>query len=281
MRKPLVLLAPILALALTACSSVPMRSGAPATPNEAGAPAATQGMTTIRVLTVGADPLMDAVISAFQAKYPNYRVERVPLAAGMDRRQVATTMLSQNDVDIVPAIDLQAMVHDNLLLDLDPYISKSRFDLNALGPAVEQMRLSGKLYDLPYGMDAGSMVYNKQMFQAAGVPFPKAGWTWDDFRDAAQQLTSGNGGTKVWGADAASLRGFAQAWLLEKVGTITQADAESPFLTAAPSSLWKCRCGRGSGGRLAGSSAARTTRAASGSGSASCKRPRSGWRRDE
>lgn len=227
MRKAQLVLPLLLTVALAACSRVPARPSTPSGPDTAGAPAAAQGVTTIRLLALGQDPALDAVVSAFHAKYPQYRVEHVPMAAGGDKGQVITTMVSQNDVDIMPLLDPDGMAGDNLLLDLEPFISKSHFDLNALGPGIDQMRLGGKLYDLPYGLLPSVILYNKEMFQAAGVPLPKQGWTWDDFRAAAQRLTSGTGSGKVWGFDSPQLPDLAEVWLLEKFGDPAQADEAS------------------------------------------------------
>ena len=38
-------------------------------------------------------------------------------------------------------------------------------------------------------MDNLALVYNKKLFQQAGIPSPTANWTWDDFRAAAKKLT--------------------------------------------------------------------------------------------
>ncbi len=38
-------------------------------------------------------------------------------------------------------------------------------------------------------------VYNRKLFRQAGVPYPKAGWTWDDFVRTARLLTDPRRGT--------------------------------------------------------------------------------------
>ncbi len=42
----------------------------------------------------------------------------------------------------------------------------------------------------PALVDNISLIYNKTVFDAAGVAYPTEAWTWDDFRAAAKQLTS-------------------------------------------------------------------------------------------
>lgn len=41
----------------------------------------------------------------------------------------------------------------------------------------------------PALVDNISLIYNKTVFDAAGVDYPTEDWTWDDFRDAAKKLT--------------------------------------------------------------------------------------------
>ena len=49
--------------------------------------------------------------------------------------------------------------------------------------------VDGKIIGLPALVDNLALVYNKKLFDAAGVAYPTATWTWDDFRTAAKKLT--------------------------------------------------------------------------------------------
>src|SRR5690606_27405849 len=40
--------------------------------------------------------------------------------------------------------------------------------------------------------------YNKNLFDEAGVPYPTEDWTWDDFADMAEQLSSGSGADRTY-----------------------------------------------------------------------------------
>lgn len=52
---------------------------------------------------------------------------------------------------------------------------------------------------LPVGYTTHVMFYNKDIFDAKGVSYPEAGWTWDDLIEKAEALSD----------DAASIKGFA------------------------------------------------------------------------
>lgn len=45
----------------------------------------------------------------------------------------------------------------------------------------------GKLVGIPGYTNNSGIIYNKGLLQQLGVPLPKSGWTWNDFRDAAQK----------------------------------------------------------------------------------------------
>ena len=53
---------------------------------------------------------------------------------------------------------------------------------------------AGQLYCLPQNISSLVIYYNEDMFEAAGVPLPQAGWTWDTFVAAAQALTQDTDG---------------------------------------------------------------------------------------
>ena len=46
----------------------------------------------------------------------------------------------------------------------------------------------GRIYGIPKDQDNVLLVYNKEMFDAAGVAYPTDQWTWDDMTDASQKI---------------------------------------------------------------------------------------------
>lgn len=183
------------ALLVSACSSPPVRQVKPeevqaARPGE---------LISIRLLGT-ADSVMTAVISAFYAKYPDYRVELIPYATGSNSlADRIEAQIAAGEVDLVPVNGLRELVQEGLLMPLDPLIQKHQVDLAASSVPAEQIRMDGKLYELPYVAAPVVLTYNKDLFQAAGLPDPGAGWTWDRFREAALRLSEGTGQDRRWG----------------------------------------------------------------------------------
>lgn len=62
-------------------------------------------------------------------------------------------------------------------------------------------KYKGKLYSMPKDWTNMAILYNKKMFDDANIPYPKAGWTWDEFYSIAKKLTIKDGNkTTQWGA---------------------------------------------------------------------------------
>lgn len=57
---------------------------------------------------------------------------------------------------------------------------------------VEVFTYNGEFYCPPKDFSTMTLQYNKDMFDAAGLDYPTADWTWDDLRAAAEALTGTN-----------------------------------------------------------------------------------------
>jgi multiple sugar transport system substrate-binding protein len=55
--------------------------------------------------------------------------------------------------------------------------------------ALEAFQIDDEQICMPQNISSLVAYYNKDLFQEAGVPFPEAGWTWDDMVRAAKELT--------------------------------------------------------------------------------------------
>lgn len=86
------------------------------------------------------------------------------------------------------------------LLPLDDFIARDGAAMNLADIPAGLMNISkidGKTYGMPAGFTTQIVFYNKDMFAAAGVPEPQAGWTWADLRAAAAKFR--NADQKIYG----------------------------------------------------------------------------------
>ena len=75
-------------------------------------------------------------------------------------------------------------------VDLTQKVKEPDVNWNDFWPAERQaVQVGSKIIGVPALVDNLALVYNKKLFKQAGVSYPTAAWTWDDFRAAAQKLT--------------------------------------------------------------------------------------------
>ena len=73
---------------------------------------------------------------------------------------------------------------------MKPLSTQSDVNWDDFWPAERQaVTVGDKIIGVPALVDNLSLVYNKKLFDQAGVPYPTPDWTWDDFRAAAKKLT--------------------------------------------------------------------------------------------
>ncbi|HZG65974.1 MAG TPA: sugar ABC transporter substrate-binding protein [Herpetosiphonaceae bacterium] len=165
---------------------------------ETGATAAPAGATGEQVtITYGMwdqtqQESMQKVADAFEQANPNIQVEiqLVPWAQYWDNLKTAAAGGELFDVFWMNGPFFPFYASRGLLLDLTPYMEGGDFDA-AKHPAsiLETYTFECKLYSGPFYFDTIGLFYNKDLFDAAGIPYPDASWDWNKLREVAGQLT--------------------------------------------------------------------------------------------
>lgn len=205
----LVLVAAMLIL-LAACGSTTSSTAAagnsPASSGSADGAKATGDAVTVRVSLwdyTNAN-YFKTIFAEFEAKNPNIKVEAVESSAAEYDDLIQVKLASKENFDVVftkgtPA--LSALIAKGHILALDDFMAgDTEFDKSAYSGLVEQLELDGSTYGVPFRKDNTLLFYNKALFDAASVEYPKDGMTMDDFSALAAKMTSGSGNDKVYGA---------------------------------------------------------------------------------
>jgi ABC-type glycerol-3-phosphate transport system substrate-binding protein len=233
----LIVLLMIAAIFLSACSMpVVKRQVVPEQPE------AETGPVTIKVAVNNA-PIsstgIDAVIAAFQTKFPQYRVEKVqiPSPTGMgdpkaiqDAEDTLHQMMKKGDVDLLQAehgFGIFSAIQKGLLTDLMPLVQQSRLDTAPFEPMLSESRQGSALYTMPYAVNPEVFVYNKDLVSKASVTIPQDSWTWDQFRETAASLTKGTGTDRVWGFDAMTPEDLGLIWFQQATRFLSQPTQEA------------------------------------------------------
>lgn len=185
------------ALLLSACAG----GGPEPTPTGNGSESA-GGTINVVVLGDTTEPSMQTVLSDYEAANPGYKINPVPipLTTWPDFLSVLQTRLAGGaDYDAVylPTEGQLTLSSRGVLRALDDFIAADQefmddyyADLPAgmLKAFNEKENVDGSVYFAPHLVNTIGIWYNKAVFDAAGVAYPEADWTWEDFRTAAKAL---------------------------------------------------------------------------------------------
>ena len=210
MKKMILFVFLIVALLLSACGGAPTQAPAEA-PAAAEVPAATQapaeqgapaGGAPVEVsfMAWGAPEelaVWQKIVDNFEAANPNIKVN-VEVSDWESYWEKLKTLLAASTPPDVFAMDAPLYLDyqtRGTLQNLQPYIDQNPDLLKDVYPiTLEAYKTPDGYFGLPRDFQTIVMFYNKDMFDAAGVPYPQAGWTWDDVRETAKKLTKDKDG---------------------------------------------------------------------------------------
>ncbi|MEN0644479.1 sugar ABC transporter substrate-binding protein [Alkalicoccobacillus gibsonii] len=83
---------------------------------------------------------------------------------------------------------LNLYASQGLLTDLSTFIEDGTLDVSQVEDDILQTgEKDGKLLGIPTGTNGLTVAYNKQLLEEAGIALPTNDWTWDDFKEIAEQ----------------------------------------------------------------------------------------------
>src|SRR5262245_13989363 len=150
----------------------------------------------------------DEFVAAFEEAHPNINVEVTTYPEGQFGTKVATPIAARKPPDVVSYPGL-CWMKAGLLLPLDDLVAQDGIDLSGFNPGIVGTSgqsnaefgcsYGGKLYCLGSFTGAVVLLYNKHMFDAAGLAYPP---TWppmsiDEFVADSCALTDQDNG--IWG----------------------------------------------------------------------------------
>lgn len=142
-------------------------------------------------------PAMEASIKEFMKQNPNIEVV-IELTEWNDYWTKMTTGVAARtlpDVFWGHLAYFSGLVSKGALLDLTPYIQKDKLDLSIYYQSLlDNWKYQGKQYGIPKDWDTICILYNKDAFDKAEIPYPSADWSWNprnggEFLQVLQKLT--------------------------------------------------------------------------------------------
>ena len=194
MKKVMALaLAGVMALSIAACgggSGASTSSGS----GSADAGSASSGALTINIWDANQQAGIQEICNDWTALgNPEVKVEVIDwdnywtlLEAGASGGQLADVFWMHSDYS-------QIYMENDILLDLTDYIAKDGVDMSIYYPDIAAIytRSDGKIFALPKDHDTIALLYNKALFDEAGVAYPTDEWSYQDMYEAAKAITEG------------------------------------------------------------------------------------------
>lgn len=230
----------LLGASVAACTGSSARVAPPGVvaPTPAMAAPAMRGARTVLRVSTGdsGDGLRphQAIITQFEKSFPDIEVQLEPVAGSDYYATLLSQVVAGNAPDIMQIGDdaVPMFVQRGALVELGPYI-KGQYPLDEgiyLPGVFQPGAWQGQQYLLPKDYSPLAVYYSKRLFIQYNVPYPKDGWTWDDFLKTAQALTqdtNGDGEPDVWGVQlpAAWPSGF-EYWVAAAGGELISEDGK-------------------------------------------------------
>lgn len=250
MRRRMFLVVAWLGMLLAACGQTAPQAPAVTNPTAAPPPVAADATAVpggqISFMIFG-DPAEKAayegLVSAFTQRYPAIQVQLIHIPSQNDyRKRLSTDFAAGTPADVV-LINYRryaSFAEKGVLEPLGPYLAQSTViqEGDFYPESIKPFYWHDALMCIPQNLSSLVVYYNKNLFDQAGVAYPKPDWTWDDFLRSAQALTrdtNGDGVTDQYGlgTEASIFRVAPFIWqnggdLVDQAGDPTRLTLDTP-----------------------------------------------------
>jgi multiple sugar transport system substrate-binding protein len=170
------------------------------------------------------------MVTRFEATYPNIHINLTYVNSdnALTKATVALQGGKQPDISYQYGTNMPQLATAPKLVDLTQRVQDPSFNWNDFFPGEQAVAtVDGRVLGIPALVDNLAIVYNKDLFEQAGLPTPSPDWTWDDVRTAAKAIT--DPANKIFGlafpADGSETMVWQyEAMLWEAGGDILNAD---------------------------------------------------------
>ena len=163
-----------LAMGLTACGS----SG-----NESSG----DGKLVFQIWDAGQKAGMEKLTEAYMEEHPDVKIE--VQATGWDeywtKLEASATSNSMPDIFWMHSNQMYKYADNGILADCSDIVDANSFSDISIANAEGS---DGKVYGVPKDKDLVVLVYNKEIFDQAGVTYPDDTWTWDNLTEASEKI---------------------------------------------------------------------------------------------
>jgi multiple sugar transport system substrate-binding protein len=134
-------------------------------------------------------PSYQQAVREFTAVHPEIQVEIMEVAGNFYQKMLVM-MAARNAPDLMwMGQGFYSLVDRGVFLDITDRVARDIKKEDFAPEALEWYRFNNRQYGIAFGLDLRLICYNKALFDKAGVPYPREGWTFDEFLRTARALT--------------------------------------------------------------------------------------------
>jgi len=138
--------------------------------------------------------ITQSIIDAFEEKNPGIKIELQSVPQGYDDK-VLTAHAAGDTPDGLMMWNTSQWAEAGIVEDLSSYIDRDNYDMDRYLPVPKLWaEYKGGIYGLPKDFTPRAIFYNKNVFDEAGVSYPEAGWTFDDFVSTVKAINNNESG---------------------------------------------------------------------------------------
>lgn len=170
-------------------------------------------------------------VKTFRERHPkiSVKIQHVPDMGYREKLNTRFRGGDPPDVFYLAYEDFAGVANRGWLLPLDDLVASDKeFQASDFFTEVfENFRYEdGHLYGVVKDFATLVLYYNKDLFDKYDVPYPKTGWTWDDFRDKAKRLTHAE--NREYGCVLETWPGQWFPWVWSSGGALIEQEGDTP-----------------------------------------------------
>jgi multiple sugar transport system substrate-binding protein len=143
-------------------------------------------------------PIAAELVEEFEARNPDLSVEVVETTSDTMANKISVALDSGDPPDVVTELSsrTRTYIEEGSLADLSDLYGPDMPRSDFIPGALDAVTTGTGTYAVPYRWDCVALIYNKDLFAAAGIDGPPA--TWADLVADARTLTSGDVTATAW-----------------------------------------------------------------------------------
>lgn len=178
------------------------------------------------------EPIMQELAKKFTEKNPNIevKVQLTPYKQYWTKLETEAQGGNLPDVFWMNGPNIIKYADAGMLMPIDDKLKSSDLKLEDYPKSlIDLYNVKGKQYGIPKDWDTTAVWYNKEIFDKAGVAYPKADWTWEDLRNISKKLTDKSKGIYGIAAMQDDQQGFYNTMLQAGGFVISEDKKKSGF----------------------------------------------------